>query len=113
MAIALILRQSPKKSLKDFKRGLSQLTPKDHMRSKIVFHSWATFGATMASLSLLLRVFDTNNILSAGSTLGFGIFVAGMAGLQFVEWRKEKQKLTNLDNMTKLIKKNKSMEVLS
>jgi len=108
MTLPKILRQSPGKSLKDFKRGLDNLTPEDHMRSKIVFHSWAMLGASTASMSLFLRVFSADSILSGASSVGFSIFILGIAGLQFVEWRKERQKLKGFDKMNKLMKKRES-----
>ncbi len=109
MGLPLILRQSPKKSLKDFKRGLKELTTQDHMNSKIAFHLWAMIGASTASMSFLLRIFNSDSISSVASTLGFGIFIGAISGLQFVEWRKEKQKLNNFDKMNDIIKKSQAV----
>lgn len=106
MKLPLILKQSPRQSLKDFKRGLNELTPRDHMESKIVFHFWAMFGATTASISLFLRIFSTESILSRTSSISFSIFILAIAGLQFVEWKKERQKLKSFKDMNKLMKEN-------
>ncbi len=99
MTLPLILRQNPVQSLKDFKRGLNNLTPKDHAIAKKSGHMWAIFGATSASFSLLFQIPSSPTLNAALSKLGFGLFVGAIGYLQFVEWRKERQKIKGIENM--------------
>lgn len=103
--IPLILRQHPKKSWKMFKEGLKNLTPMDHALAKCTGHFWAVFGASAASMALLLQVPYGDQVLPTSTKAGFGIFVGAIAWLQFVEWRKEKQKIFGLEQMKSLMKK--------
>ena len=102
--VKLILKQNPVKSWKDLKKGFNKLTPMDHAVAKRTGHFWGMLGGSTASMSLLLQVPFGDKLLPSISTLGFGILVAALSYLQFVEWRKENQKITGLDNMKKITK---------
>ena len=95
--VKLIFRQNPIKSWKDWKKGFNKLTSMDHAIAKRAGHFWGILGATMASLSLIVQSFD--GVKLSTSTLGFGILVGAIAYLQFIEWRKENQKITSLERM--------------
>ena len=97
--LPLILRQNPLQSLKDWKRGFEELTPLDHSIAKRVAHFWAILGATTAAIALLLQVPYGDETLPTTVKLGFGIFISAIAYLQFVEYRKENQKVKGLESM--------------
>lgn len=103
MKLAKIFRQNPKQSIRDFRKGLNQLTPLDHLRAKEAGHFWGMLGGSTACLSLLLQVPYSEKFLSGSSTLGFGILVGGISYLQFVEWRKSKQSIQGLKKMNQVM----------
>ncbi len=105
MTLPKILRQNPKQSLKDFKKGLNNLTPKDHMIAKKTGHFWGILGASTASIGILLQVPYSINFLPGLSKFGFGILVGAIAYLQFVEWRNERQKLRGFEKLNNSIEK--------
>lgn len=96
MTIPKLFRQNPIQSMKDFKRGLNEITPKDALLSKKVFHFWAALGAAMAATSLFLQSFSGGEFLPTMGTLGFGIFVGGISGLQVTEYRKVNQTIKGM-----------------
>lgn len=103
-----ILRQNPIQSLKDWKHGFNNLTLLDHALAKRVGHFWGMVGAGTASLSLMLRITLDGSFLDNSTKAGFGLIVAAFGYLQFVEWRRENQKVHGLEKMKELTK---TMEV--
>lgn len=100
-----ILRQSPIQSYKDLRKGFNELTPLDHAYSKRIGHFWGMFGGTAGALSLAFRAPHADSNLSEVSMFGFAFIVGSFAWLQFVEWRKEDQKINELKKMKEEIKR--------
>jgi hypothetical protein len=97
--LPLLFRQSPVKSMRMWKEGFSKLTPLDHSYAKRDGHLWAIFGATTFSLTFLVQVASMGSWLMTFQKAGVGIFVGAIAYLQFVEYRKETQKIKELNDM--------------
>ena len=76
------------------------------MRSKKTAHFWGTFGASAACLSLFVRIPYSESFIQGASTLGFGTLIGAIAYLQYIEWRKERQKLNGFAQMKASMKKN-------
>lgn len=103
MTTPLLFKQSPIKSYKMWKEGFRNLTPLDHCFAKRSGHFWGMFGGTTACLALLAQIPFGHNVISGAASLGFGIMTGGFAWLQFVEWRKEEQKIYELKKMMEMI----------
>ncbi len=106
MTLPKILRQNPKQSLKDFKRGLEMITPKQRIHSKMAGNFWAMLGGSTASLFLFLQIFYSESVLAGATRAGFALLMGGVGWLQFVEWRTERQKLKGMDEFAKKLKIN-------
>ena len=113
-----IFNQSVQQSWKDYKEGFNRLKPIDHAIAKRVGHFWAILGAGTASVSLLTQgisklfyaIINNNVESSIFSTLGFGLLVGAISYLQFIEWRKENQKVSGLEKMEESMKEQTTLE---
>lgn len=85
-----------------WKEGFSKLTPMDHALAKRTGHLWAFFGGITACAALLIQVPYGKSLLPTATLLGFGVLVGGISYLQFIEWRKENQKIEGLNALKKM-----------
>ena len=86
-----------------WKEGFRNLTVLDHAYAKRSGHFWGTLGGGCAGLFLILQVPMGKNIMNGAATLGFGVLTCAISYLQFVEWRKEDQKVYELLKMKEMI----------
>lgn len=93
---AKLFKQSPAKSWREYKDALRNLTPLDHAQAKQAGHFWAMLGGSTACAALLTQVPGGATYAVRFATLGFAILVGGISYLQYVEWRKETQKIENI-----------------
>ncbi len=83
------------------KEGYKNLKPIDHIKAKKNGHLWAVIGGSLA-----LTVMLYNGIWY------FSVFIAALIWLQFVELRKERQKIDGIVKMEQLMEfENKKIEL--
>lgn len=78
-----------KEFYKKWRKGVSELTPEQHIHAKMVGHGGTFVGMCMAGAVMLYRI--TNEFDWA--TVGFLIVVSSLGYLQLSEFRKTRQQL--------------------
>lgn len=78
--------------VKRLKEGYKKLTPLDHARAKKSGHLWAVIGGILATA-----------VTTYNGSWHWGIFLLAITWLQYVELRKEKQRIDGIIKMQEMV----------